>query len=248
MMSLNAYGLMMTVLGSSNSDSAKQIFEKDFDIHYELLSCDDVDVRVASSENIALMYELLTDYSNEDQSDYESDDYDSDSDYESHASKSSSHNHGLDLGLASYDHDELVDVLVEMSRDSNKKHNKKDKQQQKQALRLVVSSVAGSSNPSIKMNLKNHIVRFSSWTKICRLNAFKTICSNGLYMHFVENPILHPIFGSSINSLVASGIGGHSNSGNHDERVVVDSKSDMAKYRSMNMKKMRSSKNINSFD
>ncbi|OLY83719.1 Interferon-related developmental regulator 1 [Smittium mucronatum] len=227
LMALNSYGLMMTVLGGSNIDLAKQIFERDYNYHYELLDCDDVDVRIASSENIALMYELSTE-ENDDSTNQEDD--------------NENFNYNV-AGLDFLDHDELLDKLDDMSKDSTKKHSKKDKQHQKQALRLVVASIESNINPSFKMNFRNIIVRFSTWTKITRLNAFKLTCSNGLYMQFVENPIMPLVFGSSIDSIVGNNLNGLRN-GKAEERVVVDSKSEMAKYRSKSLNKLRSNKNM----
>ncbi|PVZ96639.1 hypothetical protein BB558_002768 [Smittium angustum] len=203
LLALGSYGLLMSTLGESNPDLAYQIFEKDYEAHLNMLESENVDVRIASSENIALMYEIMS----QDKTDFEFD-----------------------------NHYELVEKIEEMSKDSTKKHKKKDKTVQKSALRQVYLLFTENESPEVKLNFKNNYVRFENYTKIFRLNAIRLTVMNGLYMQFVENPLMHSIFGPDIDKLSLAELVDESLG---EERIVVDPKSELAKYRSRNMNLLR---------
>ncbi|PVU92066.1 hypothetical protein BB560_000822 [Smittium megazygosporum] len=200
LISTSSYGLMMNIVAESNIDLAMELFEKDYPSHLNMLESQNVNVRIASAENIALMYELITGH----QEDFEFD-----------------------------NQFELLEILEQMSKDSTKKHSKKDKSAQKSALRQVVNYLAENISPQSRISVKNQYITFNTWSDHFKLEAFKFTVVNGIHMHFIENPIMDLIFKTNIGSSDLN------NDYGDNERVVVDTKSELAKYRSINKNMMR---------
>ncbi|KAJ3324143.1 Interferon- developmental regulator 1 [Boothiomyces sp. JEL0866] len=158
---LNAYGLVYSVI--SERPDKEELLET----HVDLLEHEDVDVRVASGENIALFIEDLS----------------------LHFMESDQ-----DIDLFIENKYELVRTLEELSKDSTKYQGKKNRAMQKSSFRDIVATVSDGTSPSVKLKFKNETLDFDSWKKIVQLNSYREIIGEGLNVHVHENPILHSQF------------------------------------------------------
>ncbi|OMH85898.1 Interferon-related developmental regulator 1 [Zancudomyces culisetae] len=199
--SLSAYGLLLAQVADKNIELAKEIFEGDYAVHLNLLNSENVDVRISSSENIALGYEII-------RSQYKKSKF--------------------------YNHKDLVETLEEMARTSTKKQAKRDKTQQRSALRQVVSFISEGIAPETKLNFMNKYVVIDTWKKTCCLNAFRYTLTSGLHTQFLENPLVQEIFDTPFDTSNSTSLA--------SEKMVVDSRSELAKSRSKNKNKQRDNK------
>ncbi|KAJ3314435.1 Interferon- developmental regulator 1 [Boothiomyces sp. JEL0838] len=161
---LNAYGLVYSVI-SERPD--KDEFNSLLETHVDLLEHDDVDVRIAAGENIALFIEDLSlHFMETDQ----------------------------DIDVFIENKFGIVRTLEELSKDSTKYQGKKSRALQKSSFRDILATVSDGSNPSVKLKFKNETLDFDSWKKIVQLNSYREIIGEGLNVHVHENPILHSQF------------------------------------------------------
>ncbi|PVU97692.1 hypothetical protein BB561_000380 [Smittium simulii] len=62
LLATSSYGLMMTIVAEANIDLAIELFEKDYECHLNMLESQSVNVRIKSAENLALLYELISEH------------------------------------------------------------------------------------------------------------------------------------------------------------------------------------------
>ncbi|KAI8930233.1 interferon-related developmental regulator-domain-containing protein [Entophlyctis helioformis] len=162
---IEAYGLLYATASTRYSQEG---FNRILDTHKSLLESDDVDVRIAAGENIAIIIEDRDAMAEEDEP------------AETEPFYKDSH--------------ELIRQLAFLSQDSNRHRAKKERATQKSAFRDILYTVENKSPPSVKLKVRHETVQCNSWTKIRRLNAFRDVVGEGLTVHFLENPLLHSIF------------------------------------------------------
>ncbi|CAG8433873.1 7010_t:CDS:2 [Diversispora eburnea] len=178
---LNTYGLIFSELWSNSqkggTQKAKEEFERVMPDHTKQLESSTMEVRVASGENIALMFETLgigrridsERWGNEDNSDEEGDtDYD-----------------GME---------QLTNMLSTLATDSNRYRAKADRKIQRSVFRDVLRTVEDGDHIKEKLKFKNQTVYFTTWAKIIQLRSFREILTEGLKVHFEENTLLQEIF------------------------------------------------------
>ncbi|KAI8320584.1 IFRD-domain-containing protein [Martensiomyces pterosporus] len=128
--------------------------------------------------------------------------------------------------------EELIATMEMMRRESSKRHGKKDKTMQKSVLRDVLRTIEEGQSPDLKLAFKGRSVHFDDWSRILRLHSFRSSLGGGLPIQFVANPLLHDIFQVEFNASTDDFY-------KHEARVVVDSNSELAKSRSVDMRKRR---------
>eukprot|EP00842_Homolaphlyctis_polyrhiza_P003710 jgi/Hompol1/433/HPOL_000150-RA len=174
---LDAYGLLYST-ASTKLDQDE--FNRILDTHMALLESDDVDVRIAAGENIAIILEDSA--KNIDEICAQQDDSPNAKRYYS-------------------SHNELLSHLVSLSSDSSRHRAKKDRTVQKSAFRDILQTVENNHPPSVKLKIKHEVVDCDSWSKIRRLNAFRSAIGEGLTAHFIENRIVQHAFEFSLDGV-----------------------------------------------
>ncbi|KAG9289357.1 hypothetical protein G9A89_007918 [Geosiphon pyriformis] len=177
---LNAYGLLYSGLWGDNRDSvrARTEFKRVMPMHVKQLESTTMEVRIASGENIALMFETLgiggrVEPAEEwDHQDTESDEDEVDYD----------------------DIDRLIRLLNRLATDSNRRRGKAERKTQRSAFRDILRTVEEGDGVEEKLKFKKQTIYFSSWAKIAQLNAFRDALGEGLHVHFEENELLQSIF------------------------------------------------------
>ncbi|KAJ3276641.1 Interferon- developmental regulator 1 [Terramyces sp. JEL0728] len=161
---LNSYGLLYSIISERpDRDDFNTILGK----HVELLEHEDVDVRIAAGENIALFIEDLSFHFMESDKDPE---------------------------LFIENKYEIIRTLEELSKDSSRYQGKKNRALQKSSFRDILATVSDGTNPSVKLKFRNETLDFDTWKKIVQLNSYKEIIGEGLNVHVHENPILQAQF------------------------------------------------------
>ena len=173
---LEAFGLLYTA-------TAKKIGREDFnrivDEHSALLESNDVDVRIAAGENLAIMFEDLD-------ASQQSDD----------PQPGASLQNTKALFCDAFD--ELVRQLAFLAKESTKHRSKKDKAVQKSAFRDILDTIESSISPTIRLKIKQEVIACDSWAKIRRLNVFRDAIGEGMHVHFEHNPVVQSIFQFSL--------------------------------------------------
>ncbi|RUS26002.1 interferon-related developmental regulator-domain-containing protein [Jimgerdemannia flammicorona] len=230
------YGLLYAVIwgdGRGRRGDAWDEFEKSMPAHLKLLDSISMEVRVASGENIALMFESIDLHNNDPEN--------SDED---------------DAALPQYDDiDNLMARLQNLATDSNRRRNKKERASQRSAFRDIVRTVEGGERPTEKFKFRRSAVHFTGWSKIVELAAFRETLKEGLSVHFEENELLQTIFSYSPDHshfLHSPRPGSVMSAAADSDRDLefessVDRKhlnSEMSKLRSKELKKLRKSKRM----
>ncbi|CAG8554768.1 183_t:CDS:2, partial [Scutellospora calospora] len=175
---LNAYGLLFSGLWGNNrrsSDKAREEFERIMPNLTKQLESSTMEVRVASGEIIALMFESLgKENSAEENWNQLSDEYDDGVDYD--------------------DMEHLTQLLNALATDSNRHRAKAERKVQRSVFRDVLKTVECGDHIQERLKIKKQTIYFSSWAKILQLNAFRDILTEGLHVHFQENELLQAIF------------------------------------------------------
>ncbi|KAI7906533.1 interferon-related developmental regulator-domain-containing protein [Cokeromyces recurvatus] len=174
-----AYGLLYAASFTSgfvNFDVLWEEFEKVMPVHEIMLESSDKDNRIASGENIALMFETVNIFltSNEDEEE-DDDDY--------------------NTVKPEYDNmDGLIYTLRELSVDSNRHRAKSDRAEQKSVFRDIIKSVEENIKPVEELKINGRILTFRGWAKIIPLNAFRRCLGQGFQYHVKVNPMMKEIF------------------------------------------------------
>ncbi|KAJ1960490.1 Interferon- developmental regulator 1 [Dipsacomyces acuminosporus] len=128
--------------------------------------------------------------------------------------------------------EELLATIEMMKRENSKRHGKKDKSMQKSVIRDVLKTIEQGEAPDLKLAFKGRSVHFDDWSRILRLHAFRASLGGGLPIQFVQNPLLHDVFHVEFDASTDDFY-------KHEARVVVDSNSELAKFRSQDMRRRR---------
>ena len=148
-----------------------------------LLEHENVNVRVAAGEFIALLFEIA----DENESGGGDDDMDDDGD--------NGGNNASDELRNRVDVDELLERLRALSKDSQKHRAKKDRKAQRSSFREIVATVEEGEQPSELLRFAHgEEVAFRGWQDLVRLNAFRDALGEGTRTHFEQNPLVRDVF------------------------------------------------------
>ncbi|KAH9257539.1 hypothetical protein BASA81_004301 [Batrachochytrium salamandrivorans] len=172
-------------------------YNRILDAHLELLNSDDVDVRIAAGENIAIIIEnrmMMTD--------------------EEDTPKTEPYYESLN---------ELLQQLRFLSQDSQRHRAKKERTTQKSSFRDILQTVEllrlhVSSHNSLcmfetekrctsdKTQIKQETIECDTWAKIKKLNSLRDAIGEGFTVHLGENQIVQDILHLSFDSASSSNI------------------------------------------
>ncbi|ORE08126.1 hypothetical protein BCV72DRAFT_249007 [Rhizopus microsporus var. microsporus] len=143
-----------------------------------LLESSDKDIRMATGENIALIFETAHVFTATDE---EEEEYDED-----------------EVVKPEYENmNELVRTLKDLSVESNKRKTKSDRAEQKSMFRDILKSVEENVRPEEELKIGSRIIVFRGWSKILVLNAIRRTLGQGLQHHLKTNSLLKQIFNYS---------------------------------------------------
>ncbi|RIA80969.1 interferon-related developmental regulator-domain-containing protein [Glomus cerebriforme] len=226
---LNAYGLLYAGLwGDSKkvAGMAREEFERVMPAHIKQLESSTMEVRVASGENIALMFETLgigkvdsTEEWGQEQDDESDEGY--------------------------FDYNEmgrLTQLLSTLAKDSNRHRGKTERKVQRSAFRDILKTVEDGERVQEKLKFKKQTIYFSTWAKIVELNAFRDVLAEGLHVHFLENELLQDLFNFVPPRTVAVNQGSRPNSAMSFHTAGSDTDSSIASKKVKN-KKIKNRKN-----
>jgi len=129
---------------------------------------ENVDVRLAAGECIALLFELAR---------FEEETFD------------------IQNYAGEIDIDEMNELLHQLS---TEKARKKDKEKQKSNFREFTSSIQAGESPNETLNFKHQKFTFSTWSSIRQLDVLRECLGGGLQTHFEKNDLFQQIFSISV--------------------------------------------------
>ncbi|KAI8868086.1 hypothetical protein GQ42DRAFT_164390 [Ramicandelaber brevisporus] len=219
---LSAFGLVYSTL-DADSDAARTHYEAAIDKHIALLSHSSTDVRVASGENIGLMYSIL---------------------------RSASQDRRMALSKHTR-HSSLIDTLYELVDTREQYVSLRDTALQRSAFRDILATVESHESPSVRIKIRTRMITFTDWRLIHRLNGLRDVLDAGFHVHFYDNPFVQDTFGVEFDKSSPKQedgvVGGRKGDRAGDgveivPRIVVHSRSDLAKQRSIADRHSRTSR------
>jgi len=211
---LKGWGLLLTT--TSRRHIYDTIIPVSMPTIVQLLHHDDVDVRVAAGECIALLFEIARDI--------EEDSFDAT-------------NFGRNTALI--DVDDLLDTLYGLAKDKTKSRAKKDKIKQKAPFQEIRNYVESGEEPREILSFKHQKFEFNTWSQIKQLNALRECLGEGLQTHFENNELLLEIFDvaldKNIKKVHLSAI---------EKRMFMSPNSPVKKQSTKNLNKQRSDKGV----
>ncbi|KAI9274460.1 interferon-related developmental regulator-domain-containing protein [Phascolomyces articulosus] len=189
-MGLRAYGILFIATfydGVVDPDTLFEEIEKVMPMHEMLLESGDKDVRTATGENVAVMFEVLRIVTSSNEDDEEEDDEeDNNNDYQ-------------------YDNmDELLRTLRDLSVESSRRQSKSSRAEQKSVFRDIIRSVEEGVFPIEELKIGGRVISFRGWSKILILNAFRYTMGQGLHLHLRSNDLFRQIFRYPASYIVSS--------------------------------------------
>ncbi|KAI8981000.1 interferon-related developmental regulator-domain-containing protein [Pilobolus umbonatus] len=171
---LKSYGILFASSfgqGAVNFDEVWEEVEKVLPIHELLLESADKDIRIASGENIALMFEIVHIFTQQDEDEEEIVEY------------------------PEYDNmDGLIHTLKQLSVDSSRQRSKSDKVVQKSVFRDIIRSVDENIKPVEELKIGDRVISFRGWAKILALNLFRRCLGKGLQYQLKTNAMFKQMF------------------------------------------------------
>lgn len=92
----------------------------------------------------------------------------------------------------------LYAMLRDLANESGRHKGKREKKQQKSSFRDILKSVEDGTAPEETIRFGKEYVTMTSWTWMCRYNAFKEALGSGTNTHLAHNMLLRDIFGLGI--------------------------------------------------
>jgi len=189
---LSSWTLLSTVMPYS---SVQNLLVRLCPVFSNLLDSPDVELRIATGEAIAVLYEFVADDDDDDGNDTEEmseeeedDDEDDDDD-------------GVEKAMG-----ELVPKLQSLSTDSHKYRSKKDRKEQKSSFRDILRTVDEGDDyyESVNINTREKL-QIESWAQKKQYQAICRALASGTNMHLTENELIRGVFnmGAPIPSLAA---------------------------------------------
>ncbi|KAG0240170.1 Interferon- developmental regulator 2 [Actinomortierella wolfii] len=185
---------------------SRRLFNKVIEPLERLLEHTSMEVRVASGETMALVFEILHHYQkqreegeiSDDEDEGPSDTYrdDEEEDYEEVT------------GDFRYDGlSRIIATLGSLSTDSSRHRSKKERSAGRSAFRDILKSVETDEKPYESLRLKDYDIPFRGWVEILQLHYLRDRLTSGLQTHFVHNPTIHSVLpGTAV--LYSPGSGG----------------------------------------
>ncbi|KAL3668224.1 hypothetical protein V7S43_007084 [Phytophthora oleae] len=85
---------------------------------------------------------------------------------------------------------EILDRILEMSKDNSKKNSKKDRKTQRVVFRDIHSTLATGKTPHVSFSVKSEMLEITSWKSVKQFEAMKECLQTGLQEHIKYNNIL----------------------------------------------------------
>ncbi|PIA13471.1 hypothetical protein COEREDRAFT_11388 [Coemansia reversa NRRL 1564] len=128
--------------------------------------------------------------------------------------------------------DEVVGILEMLRNEPTQHHARKVVLAQRKPIRDILLTIKEKDSPKLRLVIKGRVLDFNDWTRILRLKAFRTILQGGLQHQFVNNPLMHDVFDVEFDI-------GSEDYLHNVARVVVGPSSDLAKSRTLDLRKRR---------
>lgn len=143
-------------------------------VHEMMLESTDKDIRIASGENIALMFETVNIFLAVDDDEEEEEE---------------------EIVKPEYDNlDGLIHTLKGLSVDSNRRRAKSDRAETKSVFRDIVRTVEEKTKPEEELKIGGKVLLFRGWAKILPLNSFRKCLGQGFQHHLKTNAMMKDIF------------------------------------------------------
>lgn len=143
-------------------------------VHEMMLESTDKDIRIASGENIALMFETVNIFLAVDDNEEEEEE---------------------ETVKPEYDNlDGLIHTLKGLSVDSNRRRAKSDRAETKSVFRDIVRTVEEKTKPEEELKISGKVLLFRGWAKILPLNSFRKCLGQGFQHHLKTNAMMKDIF------------------------------------------------------
>ncbi|KAG0332769.1 Interferon- developmental regulator 1 [Podila humilis] len=190
---------------------ARRIFNNIIPSAKTLLEHPAVEVRVASGEVIAVMFEILENF----QRQRDDGDFSDDEDVSETYNEDDPEDYEDVTGDFRYDDLQgLVDALGHLSTDSARHRSKKERSAGRSAFRDILKSVESGERPHESLKLRDYDIDFQGWVDIIQLHFLRDRLTSGLQTHFVHNTMIHSLLpNTAILYSPGSGGGGMSLSG-----------------------------------
>jgi len=186
---LSSWTLLATVLPLSRFHD---LLIKHAELFGKLLDAPDVDLRIATGEAIAVLYEFLADSQDEEGSDAEEE------------AESTDNTAKEDLERVIIALDALNPKLKQLATDSQKFRSKKDRKEQKSSFRDILRTIEEGDGYYEKVAInKNEKLEIESWAMKKQYEMVCKALTSGTNLHLTENELLRGVFemGAPIPSL-----------------------------------------------
>ncbi|KAG0333955.1 Interferon- developmental regulator 1 [Podila horticola] len=204
-------GLFHTLGPKQLTMQARRFFNNIIPAAKTLLEHPSVEVRVASGETIAVMFEILDHFQRQ------RDDGDFSDDEEASEAYNEDDPEDYEDVTGDFRYDDLqglVDALGSLSTDSARHRSKKERSAGRSAFRDILKSVELNELPHESLKLRDYDIDFRGWVEIIQLHFLRDRLTSGLQTHFVHNTMIHSILpATAILYSPGSGGGGFSGSG-----------------------------------
>jgi len=173
---LQAWSLLLTIMPVQYIKS--QTLSKHGKRLVALLDSDEVEVRLASGETLALLFDILRESAEDQEEEFDIYDY----------------NQYLNI-------DALIDKLKELAFPSGHHISKKEKAKLKSSFKNISRSVESGIVPEETMGVGSTKVDFYSWDRLVQLNFVRQTIGEGTLVHFENNELLQDIFNYSATAV-----------------------------------------------
>eukprot|EP01118_Nematostelium_gracile_P016287 TRINITY_DN6705_c0_g1_i1.p1 TRINITY_DN6705_c0_g1~~TRINITY_DN6705_c0_g1_i1.p1 ORF type:complete len:388 (+),score=103.05 TRINITY_DN6705_c0_g1_i1:84-1247(+) len=208
---MRAWAFLVTTVSSNHVHSI--LLPEHLQTFVTYLQSEDVELRVAAGECIALLFEIAREEEGEDFA-------------------------MSDIGgYASVDVDELLNTLYSLSSDKTKQRAKKDKIKQKIPFKEIVNTVETGESPIETLSFKFQKFDFDSWHKIIQLNTLRDTLAQGLQTHFESNDLIQEIFNIRLDKEAVK-----QTLSQTEKRMMFSPNSPLSKARTKNMALLRNNR------
>eukprot|EP01114_Cavostelium_apophysatum_P013516 TRINITY_DN3290_c0_g1_i1.p1 TRINITY_DN3290_c0_g1~~TRINITY_DN3290_c0_g1_i1.p1 ORF type:complete len:398 (-),score=113.93 TRINITY_DN3290_c0_g1_i1:36-1229(-) len=167
---IKGWSLLLTTV------SKRHIFDfvvpNDMQALIDYMRSENVGVRVAAGEAVALLFEAAMDTAEE------GDGFDL---------RTFGNDYGIDV-------DDLLDLLHTLASDKSKGRAKVDKDKQRVPFKEIRNYIENGETPNESLVFKHQRYEFHGWTQLIQLSAFREALAEGLSPHFERNDLVHQIF------------------------------------------------------
>jgi len=172
---LDMWCLMMTVM--DDNTIVDEFLPNDIESILNLLRCDEINVRLAASEALALLCNTVAITEEE---------------------KEEKYTQFFFNGY--FDVDAVKEMLQTTDLHQERKINKKDREKQRHGFKDTLSALQEGTSPTVPMIIGARQFSFSDWKSIKRVSTFRNLLDTGFQTHVQYNPLLSSIFDISHNT------------------------------------------------